>query len=199
MNNILEVFETSGKVVFTSKNKRNIFKQDSKPWYTNKCYEYRKKNHRARKTYNLHKNEPNGLQMIQCRKQYKQITNKAYNNYQFRLENELRTRSKTNSKEFWKILNSFLKKNKENDKDISMEVLYNYFENLNTNNFDDGSIDIDIDVNNLSPEMDNILNSPITIEEIKNVVKGLKNGKSSGIDGAINEYIKHRTYLCIIV
>ena len=137
--------------------------------------------------------------MIQCNKQYKQITNKAYNNYQFRLENELRTRSKTNSKEFWKILNSFLKKNKENDKDISMEVLYNYFENLNTNNFDDGSIDIDIDVNNLSPEMDNILNSPITIEEIKNVVKGLKNGKSSGIDGAINEYIKHRAYLCIIV
>lgn len=42
MNKILEVFETSGKEVFTSKNKRNIFKQDSKPWYTNKCYEYRK-------------------------------------------------------------------------------------------------------------------------------------------------------------
>ena len=42
MNNILEVFETSGKEVFTSKNKRNILKQDSKPWYTNKCYEYRK-------------------------------------------------------------------------------------------------------------------------------------------------------------
>jgi ribosomal protein L18E len=87
--------------------------------------------------------------MIQCSKQYKQITNKAYNNYQFRLENELRTTSKINSKEFWKILNSFLKKNKENDKDISMEVLYNYFENLSRNNFDDGNIDIDIDVNNL--------------------------------------------------
>jgi ribosomal protein L18E len=87
--------------------------------------------------------------MIQCSKQYKQITDKAYNNYQFRLENELRTTSKTNSKEFWKILNSFLKKNKENDKDISMEVLYNYFENLSRNNFDDGNIDIDIDVNNL--------------------------------------------------
>jgi hypothetical protein len=65
-----------------------------------------------------------------------------------------------------------LKKNKENDKDISMEVLYNHFENLNKNNFDDGNIDIDIDVNSLSPE---ILNSPITIEEITNVVKGLFN------------------------
>ena len=127
--------------------------------------------------------------MIQCSKQYKQITNKAYINYQFRLENELKTTSKTNSKEFWKILNYFLKKIKENDKDISMEVLYNHFENLNKYNFDDGNIDIDIDVNN--PEMDNILNSPITIEEIKNVVKGLKNGKSSGIDGVINEYIKY--------
>ena len=51
---------------------------------------------------------------------------------------------KTNSqnKEFWKILNSFLKKNKKND----MGVLYNHFENLNKNNFDDGNIDIDIDV-----------------------------------------------------
>ena len=103
MNNILEVFETSGKEVFTSKIRRNILKQDSKPWYTNKCYEYRKQIHRARKTYNLHKNEPNRLHMIQCNKQYKQITNKAYSNYQFRLENELRTTSKPNGKEFWKI------------------------------------------------------------------------------------------------
>jgi hypothetical protein len=148
MNNILEVVETSGKEVFTSKNKRNIFKEDSKPWYTHTCYEYRNKFHRARKTYNLQKNEPNRLLMIQCNKQYtQQITNKTYNNYQFRLENELRTTSKTNSKELWKILNSFLKKkHKENYKDISMEVLYNHFENLNKNNFDDGNIDIDIDV-----------------------------------------------------
>jgi hypothetical protein len=44
----------------------------SKPWYTNKCYEYRNKIHRVRKTYNIHKNEPNRLHMIQCSKQYKQ-------------------------------------------------------------------------------------------------------------------------------
>jgi hypothetical protein len=81
--------------------------------YTNKCYEYRKKIHRARKTDNLHKNESNRFHVIQCSKQYKQITNKAYNNYQFRLQNELRSTSKNNSKEFWKILNSFLKKIKK--------------------------------------------------------------------------------------
>jgi hypothetical protein len=42
--------------------------------------------------------------MIQCSKQHKQITNKAYNHYQFRLENELRTTSKTISKELWKMI-----------------------------------------------------------------------------------------------
>ena len=107
--------------------------------------------------------------MIQCSKQYEQITNKAYNDYQFRLENEPMATSKTNSKEFWKILNSFLKKNIKNNKDISMEVLYNHFENLNKNNFDD--------VNNLSPEMDNIHNSPITIEEIKKCSQGIEKWK----------------------
>jgi hypothetical protein len=59
---------------------------------------------------------------------------------------------------------------KENYKDISMEVLYNHFENLNKNNFDDGNIDIDIDVNNLSPEMDNILNSPKFIFKSKLII-----------------------------
>ena len=51
-----------------------------------------------------------------------------------------------------------------------MEVLYNHFENLNKNNLDDGNIDIYI-------EMDNILNSPITIEEIKHVVKRIEQWK----------------------
>jgi hypothetical protein len=50
--------------------------------------------------------------------------------------------------------------------------------------FDDGNIEIDIDVNNLSPEMDNILNSPITIEEIKNVVFLLTRYRE-------DQYLKH--------
>jgi hypothetical protein len=29
------------------------------------------------------------------------------------------------------------------------------------------------------------------LRQVKNVVKGLENGKSSGIDGVINEYIKY--------
>ena len=39
--------------------------------------------------------------------------------------------------------------------------------------------------------MEDLLNSHITIEEIETVVKRLKNGKSSGVDEIINEYIKY--------
>jgi hypothetical protein len=63
--------------------------------------------------------------------------------------NVMNTETKFTEQGILENLNSFLKKNKENEKDICMEVLYNHLENLNKNNFDDGNIDIDIDVNNL--------------------------------------------------
>jgi hypothetical protein len=41
---------------------------------------------------------------------------------------------------------------------------------------------------NLSPEMEEILNSPITADEINSVVQKLKN---AGSDNILNEYIKY--------
>jgi hypothetical protein len=49
------------------------------------------------------------------------------------------------------------------------------------------NIDIDINIDNLSPEIEDILNSPITADEIKSVVQKLKNGKSAGSDNILNE------------
>ena len=50
--------------------------------------------------------------MKQIIKKYKQITNKAYNDYQFNIESKIRNTAHTNGKEFWKILNNFNKKSK---------------------------------------------------------------------------------------
>ena len=82
-----------------------------------------------------------------------------------------------------------MKKNK-NESDISLETLYDYFKNLNVSD-NETEDDIDVNFNNITPEMEEILNSQITEDEIKNVVKKLKNGKSSSIDGVLNEYIKY--------
>ena len=127
--------------------------------------------------------------MQDCSKQYKQTTQKAYNDFQFNVEKKLRTTSKSNGKEFWKILNRFLKK-KEDKNDISLESLYEHFKNLNVDNSPSDD-DIDINLSNLTPEMEVLLNSHITEDEIRSVVQKLKNGKSAGLDDVLNEYIKY--------
>ena len=89
-------------------------------------------------------------------------------------------------------MNRFAKNKKDDHSNISIETLYDYFKNLNTNiDNDNNNIDIDINIDNLSPEIEDILNSPITADEIKSVVQKLKNGKSAGSDNILNEYIKY--------
>jgi hypothetical protein len=55
--------------------------------------------------------------------------------------------------------NRFAKNKKDDQSNISIETLYDYFKNLNTN-IDNNNIDIDINIDNLSPKMEEILNSP---------------------------------------
>jgi hypothetical protein len=52
--------------------------------------------------------------------------------------------------------------------------------------------DSDINQNNTRVrELNNIINAPITREEIEKAMQSLKNNKSSGDDYILNEYIKH--------
>ena len=195
VNNIVDkicnIFQSSADDTFFNKSNSKARKPNSKPWFTKNCENARKKFHKARKQYNLHKNDVTKTHLLNCSKQYKQTTKKAYDDYQFKLESKIRETSKTNGKEFWKILNSFNKCSKDDSNNISLESLYNHFKELNTNVDRNDDIVIDIDFNNLSPEMDELLNSSISADEIRGVVHKLKNGKSAGSDNVLNEYIKY--------
>jgi hypothetical protein len=81
-NKINDVFSKTASQTFTNKPFKSKLKPNSKPWYTKKCYESRKKFHKARKHYNRFKNEINKKQLLDCSKQYKLTTNRAYNDYQ---------------------------------------------------------------------------------------------------------------------
>jgi hypothetical protein len=119
-NKINNVFSKTASQTFTNKPLRSKLKPNSKPWYTKKCYESRKKFHKARKLYNRFKNEINKNHLLDCSKQYKQTANKAYNDYQLQLENKLRNVSKYNGNDFWKILNRFAKNKKDDQSNISI-------------------------------------------------------------------------------
>ena len=88
-----------------------------------------------------------------------------------------------NPKEFWKLF----KNDKIRDSyKISIDSLFDFFKDLNTNTSDrDAYINIniiDVDSNN------EMLNGKISAEEIKKTVKNSKNSKSSGDNLIINEF-----------
>ena len=89
-------------------------------------------------------------------------------------------------KQFWKILNN-LKSKKEN-KDISINDLYNFFKDIKR--FNDSHDPESENLNFLIDNDDEILNTHISENEILKYINNLKNNKACSNDGIINEYIK---------
>ena len=57
------------------------------------------------------------------------------------------------------------------------------------NDLDEDKNELNFDFDNM-PEADMLLNGSITEDEIKRAINNLKNGKASGDDGVLNEYLK---------
>ena len=100
---INELFQNTAKATLSKPHYKSRKKPNSKPWYTNKCLTSRKKFHKARKRYNIHKNEVTRKQLLETSKSYKMVTNQAYKNYQFDFEQKLRNTSKNKGKSFGKF------------------------------------------------------------------------------------------------
>ena len=82
-----------------------------------------------------------------------------------------------------------IKKKSNDSNNVTLEQFVEYFKNLNElpENEKDQEIDFDsVDMENVH----NILNSPITEEEILRVVKMFKCNKAAGYGDIVNEHIK---------
>ena len=173
----------------------NCKEKTNQPWFGPSCHAKRKLFHNAKKKYNLNKTDANRLDLKVACKAYRAEMNKCFQEYEFKIENELREKSESNPAELWKILNNFNFNKSKNDSKISIEQLYDYFKNLNiSDEVDDSHFDIpDLD-DNLAND---ILNGKITEDEVISAVKDLKNCKAPGYDCIINEYIKYTLHVCM--
>ena len=94
---------------------------------------------------------------------------------------------------YWRIL----KGSKREHINVPLQSFKDHFANLAVSF--ESSIDTSVppvvdDIRNLDTS---ILNQPFTENEIRNFVKTLKNNKAAGIDGILNEFIKHTIDLLI--
>ena len=163
-------------------------KANSKTWFGYQCQNARRKYHKAKKINKKNPSDENKSNLKHASKAYKCKMNFYINKHNKNTQDKLRNLKCKNPRDFWKIMNSL---NKTNDNEnIDIKTLYDFFKNLNEQNEnEDMPQDLNIDLSN-----DNeLLNSPITEEEICKCIKMLKNNKSSSNDKIINEYLKCTT------
>lgn len=89
------------------------------------------------------------------------------------------------------MLNNIGKPKSDSGSNVGLDAFYEYFKNENETS--DGDDD---DFEKIPPEnINNILNSSITEDEIICAMKNLKNNKASGYDNIVNEHITHAIHV----
>ena len=184
-NKIASLFDqTAQKTLNTVKkvwNKRPF----DKPWFGPACKAARKEYHKAKRMYKSNKNERYKSNLHTQSKIFKKVMNKYIRLYKVDKAKRLRNMQNKNPKEYWKYLNS-INKNKKSDKQPTIAQFFEHYKSINENqtNHDDIAINMDL------TDANELLNSHITIDEIRKCINNLKNCKSPGGDNILNEYLK---------
>ena len=192
VENINDIMLESAETVmgsFMYKSGQNKSQQkDSKPWFDKKCWEKRRCFRIAKRRYRFNKTYFKKQEMNKSEREYKKQMDLSIREHRKNIRKKMNDLKHSNSKEFWKILNSNRERKKSN---IPINILFDFFRNLNSSDPDN----IELPISNDVYELNVLLNNPITENEIFKCIKDLKNGKACGDDHIINEYIKSTSEL----
>lgn len=184
MDKIASVFTISAKKTFIKKKTNYARTKNDKPWFGNECNKTREEYNSAKTRHNRFPTELNKRTLTQKSKQYKSVMNSYINKHKAKTKIKLRNLHSKKPKDFWKLINSMESKTECADLDIE-----EFFEYFRTSNIDmDTEASESININTI--DNDELLNTPITSQEILKCVKKLKNNKACGNDNIFNEYIK---------
>ena len=168
----------------TNNNNNPRARKQNKPWFDHDCLLKRKQYIRVKNRLKRIKKTQNEEALKAENKSYKKFINKKRHMYNKKLHKTLRNLKSSKPKEYWSLLNP---KKQNYNKDIGLKPLYDHFKMMNeVVNPPNASFNID----NISVEGDEALNTDFTYTEINNLINKLKNNKSCGIDNIVNEFIK---------
>lgn len=192
---IEKMFDKAASEILTKKN--SVMKRKggkSSAWFNKHCKLERTRYMRSKDEFRRQQIPENMANMKAASKNYKKALAKAKRDHDSEFLYKLKGLKGSDPKSFWKMLN--LKKQRTEVKSDSFE-LYDHFKKLNQ---EDASAADEVNLNgHLQPNNNDILEAPFTPEEIVKVIKTLKNNKSVGIDGIMNEYIKATQALMVKV
>lgn len=173
------------------------------PWFGLQCRKAQRKYYLAKRNNLTQRNEASKRKLTKSCKKYKSTVKNYHQKYIKTLQDKIRKTRVENPKRYWKMINSIDKKH--DDIPIEMNVIFDYFKELNSNNNDleisqtsrinsdtrnsDTIDNVHILVNDETIASSSALNDFITEAEIDSTIKTLKSDKSCGCDEIVNEYI----------
>ena len=202
---IKHLFINTAKATFKKYTVISTKVKKSKPWFGLQCRKAQRKYYIEKRNNSVEKSEASKRKMINACKNYKTTVSKYHGIYIRSLQNKIRKMRTEKPKEYWKLIHSIDKNNDEIP--ISIDVLFNYFKTLNSDDTDmfveeiQNNENIVLDRSVLENANLNIhpsaLNDPITESEIILSINLLKQNKSSGSDCIINEYIISTSHIMV--
>ena len=174
-------------------------------WFNSQCYTQKSElNLLSRKL----KNNPFDRQLHELyfikRKEYKKTLKNQKRTYKNELLNQLTTLQSNDPKQFWSLLDKLKNPDTEISKcteNIHPKEWYEHFSSLAKKSHRHECDSLQLKCIQLENQTQNpafeALNAPVTISEIKTVIKSLKNNKSTGPDMISYEMIKHGQYVLL--
>ena len=158
----------------------------NKPWFDHDCRKARDEYYRVKSKLKFINSEERLSKTKLASKKFKNLIKLKKKSYLDDLHKKLRVLKSNNSKEYWAFLNKA--SSKENKHNLSVEFLKEHFQKISTVEKEDEH-NFDYEIGNSSINED--INNDFTLDELKHIIKKLKNGKACGIDHVRNEFLKH--------
>lgn len=149
---------------YTIKSKNGTNKKENKPWFDQNCWDRRKCYRVAKRRYTSNKTETKRDQYKKAEREYKKQMNKSIREHRKTFRKKMNNLKNSNPKEFWKILNT---KKERNKPCVPMNVLYEFFKDLNSSDEEDETVPISPELQ----ELNDIINGRITENEIYKCIK----------------------------
>ncbi len=156
----------------------------TQPWFNQECKVIRSQYLRAKRKNKKMRTSVSSEAFKNQSKNYKKTLKKAFNDFNDNLKRKLRNLRSSDPKAYWQILNG---KDKSKISKVAIEVFLEHFKKINEDSTSTSSAN---DTQIPKPENGD-LDYYFTEEEVRKSTSYLKNGKASGIDHIINEFIKH--------
>ena len=166
--------------------RRQEIKKNKYPWFDAECKKKRAEYRKAKGMHKSHANYYTKGERARAHKEYKKVINRKSRMHTKVFHERIRSLPSSDPRAYWRILNINNRQKKHTVDAISHDVFVEHFEKL-------GNIPEE-ELHTFDNETDifvhDDLENDISADEVLKCIKKLKNNKSCGYDGILNEFLK---------